>query len=450
MLAVALGAAIVRRRWLPEAVVAVAGAALMVAAGELGLERAADVLGALGPTVGLLAALLVLAEGCRSEGVFQWAGAAIATRSRGQPRRLLALVFIAACATTVVLSLDATIVLLTPVVFATARRVRARPRPHAYACAHLANSASLLLPIANLTNLLAFRATGLSFARFALLMALPWAVAIAVEWAVLTRFFAADLAGVARVGTHGARLEAGVGTPADRPAPADSPAPADVPAPAAIPAPVDIPAPSAPAPTAIPAPRFALGVLAATLTGFALSSPAGIDPAWIALAGALVLGAHALLRRATSPRMLVRATDPAFLLFVFGIGVIARAATAHGIGSAIRAIVPVGGSLGSLLCIAAVAAVLANLVNNIPATLILVPVTAPAGPGSVLAALIGVNAGPNLTYVGSLATLLWRRVLRHEGTGVELGVFVRLGLLTVPPILALSTLALWLGLQVLG
>ena len=45
------------------------------------------------------------------------------------------------------LSLDATVVLLTPVVFATATRLGARPKPHVYACAHLSNTASLLLPV---------------------------------------------------------------------------------------------------------------------------------------------------------------------------------------------------------------------------------------------------------------------------------------------------------------
>ena len=59
-----------------------------------------------------------------------------------------------------------------------------------YACTHLANSASLLLPVSNLTNLLAFAASGLSFGRFAALMALPWLGAIAVEYAVFGRFFA--------------------------------------------------------------------------------------------------------------------------------------------------------------------------------------------------------------------------------------------------------------------
>ena len=114
----------------------------------------------------------------------------MARGSRGSPQRLLAFVFAIAAAVTVMLSLDATVVLLTPVVFATAARMRARPKPHVYACSHLANSASLLLPVSNLTNLLAFHATELSFARFAALMLLPTIAAVGVEWVVLRRFFA--------------------------------------------------------------------------------------------------------------------------------------------------------------------------------------------------------------------------------------------------------------------
>ena len=161
--------------------------------GVLSVKGARDAIGQLGPTVGFLAALLVLADGCRRAGMFDALGAWMALGSRGRPRRLLAMVFIAAAATTAVLSLDATVVLLTPIVFATAARLRTNARPHVYACTHLANSASLLLPVSNLTNLLAFRASGLSFARFGALMALPWLVALAIEWLVLSRAFAGDL-----------------------------------------------------------------------------------------------------------------------------------------------------------------------------------------------------------------------------------------------------------------
>lgn len=87
-------------------------------------------------------------------------------------------------------------------------------------------------------------------------------------------------------------------------------------------------------------------------------------------------------------------------------------------------------------------------VAAVPAALL--PVVAPAGPGPVLAALIGVNLGPNLTYVGSLATLLWRRILHEHDTEPKLGHFTLLGLLTVPATLVASTVALWGTLQVIG
>jgi arsenical pump membrane protein len=403
VLAGTLAAAVVHSRWPVEALAAAGGAAMRVAVGTLSVSDARDALGDLGPTVGFLAALLVLAEGCRREGLFEAMGGLMAAGARGSPRRLLALVFAVAATVTAVLSLDATVVLLTPIVFATAARLRTSPRPHVYACSHLANSASLLLPVSNLTNLLAFHASGLSFMRFAGLMALPTAAAIAVEWVVLTRFFAVDL---------------------DRPrrARADEEERSRL-------------------------PRFAVTVVALTLAGFGLSSVLGIAPVWVAVAGAAAITAPALVRRATTTRTLVLAAEPSFLVFVLGLGVIVRAASDNGLADAARALLPSGVALPELLAVAAVSAVLANLVNNLPATLILVPVAAPSGAAAVLAVLIGVNVGPNLTYVGSLATLLWRRVLHVEDHEVELGEFVRLGALTVPAGLVLATVLLWFSAQ---
>jgi arsenical pump membrane protein len=71
-----------------------------------------------------------------------------------------------------------------------------------------------------------------------------------------------------------------------------------------------------------------------------------------------------------------------------------------------------------------------------------------AGPGPVLAVLIGVDVGPNLSYAGSLATLLWRRLLADRDHPPDLAEFTRLGLLTVPGGLVLATLALWAALHV--
>jgi arsenical pump membrane protein len=325
----------------------------------------------------------------------------MAVGARGEPRRLLALVFAAAAGTTAVLSLDATVVLLTPVVFATAARLRVSPRPHVYACSHLANSASLLLPVSNLTNLLALQASDLSFLRFAGLMTLPWLAALAVEWVVLSGAFSGELDPPRRATARTQELVA--------------------------------------------IPWFAVAVLSATLIGFVLGSLAGLAPVWVAAAGALVLALH------TRPpaRELVGSTEPGFLVFVLALGVVVQAASRHGLGEAADALVSDGTGLPQLLAIAAIGALAANLVNNLPATLILLPATAAAGPGAVLAMLVGVNVGPNLTFSGSLATLLWRRVMHAHDEPADPGEFARLGALSVPCVLVASTAALWLGLQIL-
>ena len=85
-----------RPRRVPDWAVAAAAAALLVAVGAESPRAARGALGDLGPTVAFLAALLVLADGCRRAGLFEAVGAAMATGARGDPRRLLALVFAAA------------------------------------------------------------------------------------------------------------------------------------------------------------------------------------------------------------------------------------------------------------------------------------------------------------------------------------------------------------------
>ncbi len=181
-----------------------------------------------------------------------------------------------------------------------------------------------------------------------------------------------------------------------------------------------------------------------------ITSGAGVNPAWAAFAGAAVLAGRALAQRRTTPVKLGRAADAPFLGFVLGLGIVVRAVTGNGLGGALRPLLPGGASLPALLATAALAAALANLINNLPAVLVLLPLTAPAGPGAILAVLLGVNIGPNLTYTGSLATLLWRRVLRQHGSGPSLREFTTLGLLTVPAGLVIAVLALWAALHVFG
>ena len=402
-LAASLAAAVARPRWAPDWAVASLATAALALGGVLSGDEASAAVRHLGPTVGFLAALLVLAYGCRRAGLFDALGRAMAAGARGRPRRLLGMVFFAAAGTTAVLSLDATVVLLTPIVFATAARLPTSSRPHVYACTHLANSGSLVLPVSNLTNLLAFQALGISFIRFGGLMALPWLAALAIEWALLSRVFRSELA---VAGPRTARRGA-----------------------------VD---------PQRPVPLFAAGVLGATLVAFGFSSLIGVAPVWFAAAGALVLAA----RERISLPALVRSAEPTFLVFVLALGMVVRATGDHGLSTFVDSLVPHGTALPKLLAIAGIGAVIANLLNNLPATLILLPVAAASGPGAVLAMLIGVNIGPNLTYTGSLATLLWRRVVHAHAETTDVVQFTRLGLLTVPPALAACTACLWLALQV--
>ncbi|MEU7318971.1 arsenic transporter [Streptomyces griseoviridis] len=405
LLVAVLAAAVLRPKGLPEAVVAVPAAGIVIATGAITLDHAREEVERLGPVVGFLAAVLVLAHCCDVEGLFQACGGWMARHAAGSPTRLLTAVFVLASVITAVLSLDATVVLLTPVVIATAARAGVLARPHLYACAHLSNTASLLLPVSNLTNLLAFEASGLSFTRFAALMALPWVVAIGAEYLVFRRFFRADLA-----------------------APLHAPETGEPPE----------------------LPRFALITVGCTLAGFVVASTAGIEPAWVACAGALVLAVRVLVRRRDTALSVVRSASPAFLAFVLALGVVVRAVVDNGLADALDRVLPSGQGLVALIGIAVLAAVLANLINNLPAVLVLVPLTAPSGAGAVLAVLLGVNIGPNLTYAGSLATLLWRRIVQRHDQEVALGEFTRLGLLTVPTALLSSVLALWLAIGAIG
>ncbi len=401
LLVASVAFAVIRPRGLTEAITAVPAAALLVALGVVPVSAAADTLRELGPTVAFLAAILVFGHLCAEAGVFTYLGALAARGSNGSPRRLLVLIVMLAAVVTATLTLDATVVLLTPVVLDTVHRLRLPAPPHLYACARLANSASLLLPVSNLTNLLAFGASGLSAGRFVALMALPWLLVCAGEWVVLRAWFRRDL----RIDT----------TPD-----------------------IDLPA----------APRYAFGVLAATVALLVLTASVHIAPAWAAALGCAALLVPRLLARTVRPRALVADASPGFCLFVLALAIVVDGVTRHGLGELLHRLIPDGESLLALLAVVAISALLANLVNNLPATLALIPVAA-GHPATMLAVLLGVNIGPNATFHGSLATLLWRRRL-PEAEAPRTREFHALGLVSVPALLVGATCALWVGLQLSG
>ncbi len=344
---------------------------------------------ALVEVVGFLVAIMVLAHLCADEGLFEAVGHRVGRLARGSAPRALGLAVAVAALVTVTLSLDATVVLLTPVLLAAS--TASTRRASAYATVRLANSASTLLPVSNLTNLLAWSATGLTFVGFTARMLPVWAVTVALEYLVVRWWCRVDLR---------------------RPAARDE---ADV-----------------------RVPRLPAVVVLAVLVALALE----VEP-WIAAGtGAVVLAVHALAGRRTSVGHLVRAANLPFAAAVVVWAWVVLLVGETAVGDAIGALLPRGSSWPALVATALVAMLLAAAVNNLPATLLLLPAATAAGTDTVLAVLVGVNVGANLAFTSSLANVLWWRSGGSSATSLR--DFHRLGVLTTPVLVVLATTVLWL------
>jgi arsenical pump membrane protein len=353
-----------------EALVAVAAVGATLALGVPDLGEAWTVTRQLAPVLAFLAGILVVAEVCARAGLFDHAAGLVARAGAGRPQVLLAGAFLLAAAVTVTLSLDATVVLLAPVAVGAAAALDESPWPPAYACLRMSNSASILLPTANLTNLLAMPYLHISFLGFAAAMLPAWLAVLLVEYVGLRALLAGDLR---------------------------DPRPPErvmrTPLPAAFPAVV-------------------VGLM---LVGFAAGPDVGVEPFAVADASAVVLVAWALAGGRMPVHRAARAVQPAFLLYVLALGLVVAALTEGFLGDWVVAALPGHATLPALLGVALLATVLANLLTNISAALLMLPLLAPLGTPMVLAALIGLNVGSGLTWTGSLANLLWRRGLARHG-----------------------------------
>lgn len=198
------------------------------------------------------------------------------------------------------------------------------------------------------------------------------------------------------------------------------------------------------------APVVTLAAVGTLLVGFVAAEPLGVPLAAVAGIGAVVMLLPSLWR---APRVALvgaaRAVNVAFLIFVAALGVIILPVRNGPVGDLFSTLMPSGTGLVALLCAAIIAAVAANLFNNLPATLLLVPLVS-GQPALVLAVLLGVNIGPNLAVFGSLANLLWRDVMRQHSASTSSHVYLKLGAVSVPLTLITTVLALWAGLSAFG
>ncbi|WLS44149.1 ArsB/NhaD family transporter [Micromonospora profundi] len=371
------------RRWRPHpldlvaAVLAVAGAACALG-GLLPRVETAATLHRVLPLLLFLGTVIVLAELTAVAGVFDVLASRLAGASRGSWAALFLLCGGLATATTLVLNLDTTAVLLTPVLLALARSLRVPAGPLAVTTVWLANTASLLLPVSNLTNLLAADRVGLPPLAYAARMALPQAAAVAVTMTLLW------YAWWRRERPVGGRF-----VPPARHVPAD---------------------PVLYRTALAGCMLFVAGILAGVEIGVAST---------VALALVLVgflVRSPATLRPALVPVRL--------LLLVTGLFLVVQTLGRHGLDDLVARLLGTDGGTAGALRAGGTGALLANAVNNLPAYLAGESVLPAGDETRLLALLIGTNIGPLAAPWASLATLLWFERCRAAGVTVPMRRFV--------------------------
>jgi arsenical pump membrane protein len=395
---------VIARPWrLPEFIWAVAGAVLLVLFNLLPWPEALAAAGKGTDVYLFLIGMMLLAEVARNEGLFDWLAGQAVRRSHGQAKRLFLIVYVVGTIVTVVLSNDATAVVLTPAVYAATRAAKVEPLPYLFVCAFIANAASFVLPISNPANLVVFGKQMPPLLAWLRIFALPSVAAIGATYAAL------------RWTQRGALGES-------------------------VAAVRDI------------APLSSTGKLAAAgilLTAVVLLAASALDralglPTFIA---GIAVAALVLLIGRRSPWPVLRDISWSVLPLVAGLFILVEGLNRTGVLPALAQILKQAVAAAPHLTSWAsgiLVALASNVLNNLPMGLIAATTSqaAQVPPQVTGAILIGVDLGPNLSVTGSLATILWLIVLRREGEHVGAVQFLKVGLVVMPPALLLSLLAL--------
>lgn len=410
----ALAAIIVRPYRVPEAVTALVAGGLMVLGGYVGLSEALAVVGSEWNVYGFFLGLMLISALADQAGIFEALAVTAGQWADGSARRLYLAVFLVGVAITAFLSNDATALILTPLVYALVTRLRLPPLPFMFACTFIADTASFLLPVSNPINVLVLDAFGGGLGVFWRYLLLPSLCCIALNIVLFTWIFRRDL----RLRYEPSAIEPAAARP----------------------------------PRLFRATLLGLGLICA---GYLLASALALPLSLVALAGGGLLLAIALATGRVDWQRLRGEISWSVFGFITGMFVLVRGVENLGL----TALVGQGllraeqlGSLPAVLVAAGGTALGANLINNVPAALVMTAALRSPGPlagtsqALVYATILGADLGPNLTTVGSLATMLWLLLLRRKGLEVSTIEYLRLGLTVVPAMLLIGVVLIWLRL----
>ena len=397
--ALATAGVIVRPFKLPEAVWASLGAAILLFAGLLPLRTG---MGAVGKGIDVylfLTGMMLLSETARREGLFDWVAAFAVNKANRSPRRLFLLIYCVGVLVTTFLSNDAAAVVLTPAVYAAARKAKLEPLPYLFICAFIANAASFVLPISNPANLVLYGDHTPPLGRWLASFTLPSLLSIIATYVVLRWIERSSLAGAAECDVEQPKLSTGGWT-------------------------------------------AMIGIAVTAITLLVVSSldqQLGLPTCILGAMTTVVV----LVRNRESPWATLQGASWAVIPLVAGLFVLVAAVDRTGLAqtlgewltSASRVSVSRAAAAGGGLV-----ALSSNFMNNLPAGLIASTTIAQSHPPQkvVDALLIGVDLGPNLSITGSLATILWLTAVRREGENVGFWRFLAAGALVTPPALLLA------------
>ncbi|MEU7137337.1 SLC13 family permease [Streptomyces sp. NPDC046261] len=370
---------------------------LFLATGLLPSGPAGDAMARIAPLLAFLGTVIVLAELTSRAEVFDVVASGVARAGGGSYARLFVLCVVFASATTITLNLDTTAVLLTPVMLALASRVGIAAVPLAMTTVWLANTASLLLPVSNLTNLLAADRVALSPLGLAARMWAAQLAAVAVTMGCLWLFY-------------WRRRERG----AEDYVPPSVHRPAD---------------------------RVLFRVCAVACAGFLLAILVDAVPLWTASAGAMALAVAAFaVRRRSALRLSL--VPWRLLVLVPGLFLVVETVNVNGLHEVLSSAVGPDGGLLGMFRAAAVGGGLSNALNNLPVYLAGESAVPEGNHQQLLALLIGTNVGPLVTPWASLATLLWFERCHAQGVRVSLKRFMGTGAVLASSALLASVAAL--------
>jgi arsenical pump membrane protein len=325
------------------------------------------------------AGLLLIGVVANDDGLFMRAAALLGRLPIGS-LALYVVAMMLVAVVTVLLNLDTSVAFLTPVLVHLARRRGAGELRFLYGCVFMSNAASLLLPGSNLTNLLILSAEHVNGSTFLTRMAAPWVAAVAVTIVVVAVVFRT-------------RESAAVA-----------------------------PVPDAPRTRLL----SVLGIGAAIALILVLA-----DSALPVLAVGSALVAVRLRQRRIVVAQVRDQVDILILVAVFlvamSLGAVARTWSVPG------QLMATAGSIET----AAIGAVAAVLVNNLPAAVLL----GSRMPLHARSLLLGLNIGPNLAVTGSLSALLWWQAARSVGARPSARRYSAVGIVLAPLTIAAALAA---------